>query len=97
MLFNLWYPSLDQWSPLSDNERKDSVSMNVEFVKFHLSRSRKVHLMSSGNNTFIFMDHGNTSSSSNNTGSGSSSSHQAAIRFSSKPHFLIHVAQCCVF
>ena len=30
-----------QWSPLSDSERKDSLSVNVEFVKFHLSRSRK--------------------------------------------------------
>ncbi|KAJ8666820.1 hypothetical protein QAD02_008482 [Eretmocerus hayati] len=30
-----------QWSPLSDSERKDSLSINVEFVKFHLSRSRK--------------------------------------------------------
>lgn len=29
-----------QWSPLSDSERKDSLSINVEFVKFHLSRSR---------------------------------------------------------
>lgn len=33
-----------EWSPLSDNERKDSVSMNVEFVKLHLSRSRKIHV-----------------------------------------------------
>nr|XP_049708317.1 transmembrane protein KIAA1109 [Helicoverpa armigera] len=31
-----------QWSPLSDTERKDSLSINVEFVKFHLSRSRKL-------------------------------------------------------
>lgn len=31
-----------QWSPLSDSERKDSLSINVEFVKFHLSRSRKL-------------------------------------------------------
>lgn len=31
-----------QWSPLSDMERKDSLSINVEFVKFHLSRSRKL-------------------------------------------------------
>ncbi|CAG9097779.1 unnamed protein product [Plutella xylostella] len=31
-----------QWSPLSDTERKDSLSVNVEFVKFHLSRSRKL-------------------------------------------------------
>lgn len=33
-----------QWSPLSDSERKDSLSVNVEFVKFHLSRSRKVNV-----------------------------------------------------
>lgn len=58
--------------------------MNVEFVKFHLSRSRKVRIMSSGNNTFIFMDHGNNTSSSNQSGTSSRSSHQAAIRFSSK-------------
>ncbi|KAI5636032.1 hypothetical protein NE865_11233 [Phthorimaea operculella] len=31
-----------QWSPLQDQERKDSLSINVEFVKFHLSRSRKL-------------------------------------------------------
>jgi len=33
-----------QWSPLADSERKDSLSVNVEFVKFHLSRSRKVNI-----------------------------------------------------
>jgi hypothetical protein len=32
-----------QWSPLADRERKDSLSVNVEFVKFHLSRSRKLN------------------------------------------------------
>ncbi|XP_049857041.1 transmembrane protein KIAA1109 homolog isoform X4 [Schistocerca gregaria] len=32
-----------QWSPLADSERKDSLSVNVEFVKFHLSRSRKLN------------------------------------------------------
>uniref|UniRef100_A0A6P7G1L5 Transmembrane protein KIAA1109 homolog isoform X3 n=1 Tax=Diabrotica virgifera virgifera TaxID=50390 RepID=A0A6P7G1L5_DIAVI len=32
-----------QWSPLSDSERKDSLSVNVEFVKFHLSRSRMLN------------------------------------------------------
>ncbi|KAK9751638.1 Fragile site-associated protein C-terminus [Popillia japonica] len=32
-----------QWSPLSDSERKDSLSINVEFVKFHLSRSRMMN------------------------------------------------------
>ncbi|XP_069356448.1 bridge-like lipid transfer protein family member 1 [Maniola hyperantus] len=31
-----------QWSPLADTERKDSLSINVEFVKFHLSRFRKL-------------------------------------------------------
>lgn len=35
-----------QWSPLSDSERKDSLSVNVEFVKFHLSRSRKLNFQS---------------------------------------------------
>lgn len=33
-----------QWSPLADAERKDSLSINVEFVKFHLARSRKLDL-----------------------------------------------------
>lgn len=33
-----------QWSPLSDSERKDSLSVNVEFVKIHLSRSRMFNL-----------------------------------------------------
>ncbi|KAK6639579.1 hypothetical protein RUM43_007852 [Polyplax serrata] len=35
-----------QWSPLGDSERKDSLSVNVEFVKFHLSRSRKINFQS---------------------------------------------------
>ncbi|XP_043249927.1 transmembrane protein KIAA1109 isoform X1 [Colletes gigas] len=35
-----------QWSPLSDSERKDSLSINVEFVKFHMSRSRKINFHS---------------------------------------------------
>lgn len=35
-----------QWSPLADSERKDSLSVNVEFVKFHLSRSRKINFQS---------------------------------------------------
>lgn len=32
-----------QFSPLADSERKDSLSINVEFVKFHLTRSRKIN------------------------------------------------------
>ncbi|XP_055712815.1 nuclear pore complex protein Nup154-like isoform X2 [Phlebotomus papatasi] len=32
-----------QFSPLADSERKDSLSINVEFVKFHLTRSRTVN------------------------------------------------------
>nr|XP_031841602.1 transmembrane protein KIAA1109 isoform X3 [Nomia melanderi] len=35
-----------QWSPLSDSERKDSLSINVEFVKFHIARSRKLNFQS---------------------------------------------------
>lgn len=31
------------WSPLADAERKDSLNVNVEFVKFHLSRSRQLN------------------------------------------------------
>ncbi|KAF6208729.1 hypothetical protein GE061_014468, partial [Apolygus lucorum] len=44
-----------QWSPLSDSERKDSLSVNVEFVKFHLSRSRKVNMepKSSGDHSAV--------------------------------------------
>ncbi|XP_030565020.1 transmembrane protein KIAA1109 homolog isoform X2 [Drosophila novamexicana] len=33
-----------QFSPLSDTERKDSLSINVEFVKFHITRCRKVYI-----------------------------------------------------
>lgn len=32
-----------QFSPLADSERKDSLSINVEFVKFHLTRARKMN------------------------------------------------------
>lgn len=32
-----------QFSPLADSERKDSLSIIVEFVKFHLTRARKVN------------------------------------------------------
>lgn len=32
-----------QFSPLADSERKDSLSINVEFVKFHLTRARKIN------------------------------------------------------
>ncbi|XP_059220167.1 bridge-like lipid transfer protein family member 1 isoform X8 [Stomoxys calcitrans] len=33
-----------QFSPLTDSERKDSLSINVEFVKFHITRCRKVYI-----------------------------------------------------
>ncbi|CAD7085829.1 unnamed protein product [Hermetia illucens] len=33
-----------QFSPLTDSERKDSLSVNVEFVKFHLTRCRKLYI-----------------------------------------------------
>lgn len=33
-----------QFSPLTDSERKDSLSINVEFMKFHLTRCRKLHI-----------------------------------------------------
>lgn len=36
-----------QFSPiLADSERKDSLSINVEFVKFHLTRARKINIES---------------------------------------------------
>lgn len=57
-----------QWSPLSDSERKDSLSVNVEFVKFHLSRSRMLNFKQ---DTYIKGKH-----------SGDQS--RAVIRFSSK-------------
>lgn len=38
--------SQQPFSPLSDSERKDSLSINVEFVKFHLTRSRKLNFES---------------------------------------------------
>ena len=31
------------YSPLSSEERKDSLSVNVAFVQFHISRSRRVN------------------------------------------------------
>lgn len=34
------------FSPLTDSERKDSLSICVEFVKFHLTRSRKLNFES---------------------------------------------------
>lgn len=34
------------FSPLSDSERKDSLSICVEFVKFHITRSRKLNFES---------------------------------------------------
>lgn len=34
------------FSPLTDSERKDSLSINVEFVKFHITRSRKLNFES---------------------------------------------------
>lgn len=33
----------NQFSPLADSERKDSLSINVEFVKFHITRSKKIN------------------------------------------------------
>lgn len=43
---NLKEPHATAWSPLADGERKDSLSVNVEFIKFHLSRSRKLNFES---------------------------------------------------
>lgn len=43
---NLKEPHTHTWSPLADGERKDSLSVNVEFIKFHLSRSRKLNFES---------------------------------------------------
>ncbi|KFB49612.1 AGAP007960-PA-like protein [Anopheles sinensis] len=34
-----------QFSPLADSERKDSLSINVEFVKFHITRSKKINII----------------------------------------------------
>lgn len=61
-----------QWSPLSDSERKDSLSINVEFVKFHLSRSRMLNFKQE---TYLKGKH-----------SGDQS--RAVIRFSSKGLFI---------
>jgi hypothetical protein len=58
-----------QWSPLADSERKDSLSVNVEFVKFHLSRSRKLNFQCEQQPS---------------KGLKSSDQSQAVIRFSSK-------------
>ena len=35
------------YSPLSSEERKDSLSVNVAFVQFHMSRSRRVNFEAS--------------------------------------------------
>uniref|UniRef100_A0A182XZU0 Bridge-like lipid transfer protein family member 1 C-terminal domain-containing protein n=1 Tax=Anopheles stephensi TaxID=30069 RepID=A0A182XZU0_ANOST len=37
-----------QFSPLADSERKDSLSINVEFVKFHITRSKKINIVETG-------------------------------------------------
>ncbi|XP_058820213.1 bridge-like lipid transfer protein family member 1 isoform X3 [Topomyia yanbarensis] len=37
-----------QFSPLADSERKDSLSINVEFVKFHITRSKKINYCDTG-------------------------------------------------
>ena len=36
------------FASLTDSERKDSLSVNVEFVKLHLTRSRKIHFKPEG-------------------------------------------------
>lgn len=36
-------PEEMNFSPLTSEERKDSLSVNVAFVKFHISRSRKLN------------------------------------------------------
>ena len=36
------------FSPLSSEERKDSLRVNVAFVKFHISRSRRVSMEKKG-------------------------------------------------
>ena len=49
------------FSPLSSEERKDSLSVNVAFVKFHLSRSRKVNHEHNGGSTKMQSEFGGTS------------------------------------
>ena len=49
------------FSPLTSEERKDSLSVSVAFVKFHLSRSRKVNY-----------EEGNGNKSSNDSGTNAS-------------------------
>ena len=41
-------PEEISFSPLSSEERKDSLRVNVAFVKFHISRSRKVSMEKKG-------------------------------------------------
>lgn len=64
---------------LTDGERKDSLSVIVEFVKFHISRSRKINFKSESNTKM--KGTGCSTSTSGNTGTDSS---KAIIRFSSK-------------
>ena len=61
------------FSPLTSEERKDSLSVSVAFVKFHLSRSRKVNY-----------DESNTSKPSNDCGGNSSTHYFMFTKTSSK-------------
>ena len=63
------YLATSPLAALTDGERKDSLSVMVEFVKLHISRSRKINFKSEG----VKMK-----------ASGGSDSSKAIIRFSSK-------------
>ena len=63
------YLATSPLAALTDGERKDSLSVMVEFVKLHISRSRKINFKPE---------------SSKMKASGSADSSKAIIRFSSK-------------
>lgn len=64
---------------LTDGERKDSLSVIVEFVKFHISRSRKINFKPETSTKMK-----GTGCSSSGSGSAGTDSSKAIIRFSSK-------------
>lgn len=64
------YLATSPLAALTDGERKDSLSVMVEFVKLHISRSRKINFK--------------PEMSAKMKSSGSADSSKAIIRFSSK-------------
>lgn len=77
------YLATSPLAALTDSERKDSLSVMVEFVKFHISRSRKIN----------FKPETNAKMKSANT----ADSAKAIIRFSSKIWFCLLIIALLFF